>query len=96
MTKPTRQPEAKATDQDAAPLLRNEGEGSSSAGRHYDEQATEYAESGAPEDAAVAARAYVDAHPDEAAAAEQAGKRGAAPKQAPQPAKQTAKPRSAP
>jgi hypothetical protein len=71
-TKHTPAPAAKPT----ADLNQNEGEGSRTAGRDYDDGATNFAKSGKVDDAAAKAKSFVDQSPGEAAQAEAAGKRG--------------------
>ena len=56
-------------------LNTNEGEGSKTVGRDYDDAATKFAKSGKVDNAATKARDYVAQNPADAAAAERAGKR---------------------
>lgn len=54
----------------------NQGEGDRESARRYDEHVREHVEEGKVPAAAADARAFVDAHPDEAKDAEQEAKRG--------------------
>ena len=56
----------------------NQGEGDRASARRYDERVREFVADGRVPDSAGNARAYVEAHPDEAAKAEREAKRGPA------------------
>jgi hypothetical protein len=54
----------------------NQGEGDRISARRYDEHVEAFVAQGKPAEAAKDARAWVDAHPDDAARAERATRRG--------------------